>query len=116
MPYVHIIFVENFKIFLNLKKRRKKLEKKFLIFHFYLTPSVLLAYINSIVKKITTGCHYSLGIGPILIVPQPTRGLGHGLCGRATSGAPHGLHAGLVIGFLSDGVCRAEHQGRFLLG
>ena len=33
---------------------------------------------------------------------QPTRGLGHGLRGGATSGAPHGLHADLVISFLSD--------------
>ena len=54
-------------------------------------------------KKITTGCHYSLGIDPILIVPpSPHAGLVMDYVGETTSGAPHGLHADLVIGFLSD--------------
>ena len=47
---------------------------------------------------------------PILNVLQFTRGLGHELSEGTVSGAPHGLHAGLVIGFLSDKY--VEHSTR----
>ena len=57
-------------------------------------------------------------VGPIPIVPQSTQGLVMGYVGEATSGAPHGLHADLVIGFLSlclEHLCREglrEESGR----
>ena len=43
--------------------------------------------------------------------PPVHTGLGHGLRGGAASGAPHGLHTDLVIGFVSD-VCRAWYRTR----
>ena len=74
--------------------------------------TILIDSQSRVNQKITTN-HWSVpfhlgNVAPILIAPQSTRGLGHRLCEETASGAPHGLHADLVIGFFSDSLlCRA---------